>query len=104
MKKHTQKIFSIALIIFLSILIIIMPNCVDGSRVTAGKEPIYCAKIYSTNSNKVTYWGLSDKVIRYANESPNEPFEDNIGVKMGSWFMNYESPNDHHNNKSEIFR
>lgn len=31
-----------------------------------------------------------DKVIRYVGVSPNEPYESNIGAKMGSWFMKYE--------------
>ena len=38
----------------------------------------------------MTYWGLGYKVIRYVGVSPNEPYENNIGVKMGSWFMRYE--------------
>lgn len=32
------------------------------------------------------------KVIRYVGVSPNELYENNIGVKMGSWFMKYELP------------
>ena len=38
------------------------------------------------------YWGLGYKVIRYVGVSPKEPYENNIGVKMGSWFMQYELP------------
>jgi len=30
--------------------------------------------------------------VRYVGVSPKEPYESNIGVKMGSWFMNYEKP------------
>lgn len=102
MKKYMRRLFSILLIVFLLILIILIPNYVDGARVTAGKEPIYCAKVSSSYSNKVTYWGLGYKVIRYVNESPDEPFEDSLGVKMGSWFMDYELPSDHPKSKNEV--
>ena len=38
----------------------------------------------------MTYWGLVYKVIRYVGVSPNEPYKNNVGVKIGSWFMRYE--------------
>lgn len=75
------------------ILIIIagfITNYVDGGRVTTGHEPKYCIKVVSNNGNKITYWGLGYKVIRYVGVFPKEPYESNIGVKMGSWFMKYE--------------
>ena len=59
---------------------------------TTGHEPKCCIKIVSYDGSKVTYWGLGYKVIRYVGVSPNEPYENNIGVKMGSWFMKYELP------------
>lgn len=80
--------------IFLMVLIVvgIITNYVDGGRVGTGHEPKYCIKIISNDGSKVTYWGLGYKVIRYVGVSPNEPYESNIGVKMGSWFMKYELP------------
>ena len=68
----------------------IITNYVDSGRVSTGHEPKYCIKIVSNNGSKVTYWGLGYKVIRYVGVSPNEPYENNIGAKMGSWFMDYE--------------
>ena len=53
-------------------------------------EPKYVIKTISYNGEKVTYWGLGYKVIRYVGVSPKEPFKNNIGVKYGSWFMKYE--------------
>ena len=82
--------------IILVILIVagIITNYADSGRVTTGHEPKYCIKIVSNDGSKVTYWGLGYKVIRYVGVSPNEPYENNIGVKMGSWFMKYELPKD----------
>ncbi len=62
----------------------------DSARVRAGIEPKYTIKLVSNDGSKVTYWGLGYKVIRYVGVSPNEPFKNNIGIKYGSWFMNYE--------------
>ena len=78
----------------LMILIVagIVTNYIDSGRVTTGHEPKCCIKIVSYDGSKVTYWGLGYKVIRYVGLSPNEPYENNIGVKMGSWFMKYELP------------
>ena len=68
----------------------IITNYIDSGRVTTGHEPKYCIKIVNNDGSKVTYWGLGYKVIRYVGVSPNEPYENNVGVKMGSWFMRYE--------------
>ncbi len=46
----------------------------------------------SQDGSKVTYWGLGYKVVRYVGVSHNEPYKNNIGVKMGSLFMKYEKP------------
>lgn len=74
------------------IVLAFITNYVDTGRVTTGHEPKCCIKIVSYDGSKVTYWGLGYKVIRYVGVSPNEPYENNIGVKMGSWFMKYELP------------
>ncbi len=89
--------------ILLMILIVagIITNYVDSSRVSTGHEPKYCIKIVNNNGSKVSYWGLGYKVIRYVGVSPNEPYESNIGAKMGNWFMKYELPIDSENNKEQ---
>ncbi len=90
-----KRVF-ILLIIIISIIIIIgiITNYADTGRVSTGHEPKYCMKIISQDGKKVTYWGLGYKVIRYVGVSPNEPYESNIGVKMGNWLMQYELPMD----------
>lgn len=92
MKKKIGIIIGIFVIVF--IVIGIITNYLDSGRVTTGHEPKYCIKIVSNDGSKVTYWGLGYKVIRYVGVSPNEPYENNIGVKTGSWFMKYELPKD----------
>ncbi len=89
-----KKKIGIGIGIFLILLIIvgIITNYADSGRVSTGHEPKYCIKVVSNDGSKVTYWGLGYKVIRYVGVSPNEPYENNIGTKMGSWFMNYELP------------
>lgn len=92
MKKKIGIIIGIFVIVL--IVIGIITNYLDSGRVTTGHKPKYCIKIVSNDGSKVTYWGLGYKVIRYVGVSPNEPYENNIGVKMGSWFMKYELPKD----------
>lgn len=92
MKKKIGIIIGIFVIVL--IVIGIITNYLDSGRVTTGHEPKYCIKIVSNDGSKVTYWGLGYKVIRYVGVSPNEPYENNIGTKMGSWFMKYELPKD----------
>lgn len=89
-----KKKIGISLVIVLMIVLMIgiVTNYADSGRVTTGHEPQYCIKIVDKDGSKVTYWGLGYKVIRYVGVSPNEPFESNIGVKMGNWFMKYELP------------
>lgn len=91
-----KKKICIGVGILLMILIVagIITNYIDSGRVTTGHEPKYCIKIVNNDGSKVTYWGLGYKVIRYVGVSPNEPYESNIGVKMGNWFMKYELPID----------
>ena len=95
-KKLFIIVIAVAIILFLAGII---TNYMDSARVRTGYEPRYCLKTISYDGNKVTYWGLGYKVIRYVGVSPNEPYENNIGVKMGNWFMIYEL--DENNNKEE---
>lgn len=92
MKKKIGIGIGIFVIIIIIIIAGIITNYVDSGRVVTGHEPKYCIKIVSNDGSKVTYWGLGYKVIRYVGVSPNEPYESNIGVKMGNWFMKYELP------------
>lgn len=89
-----KKKIGIRIVIFVIVLIVvgIITNYSDSGRVTTGHEPKYCIKVINNEGSKVTYWGLGYKVIRYVGVSPNEPYENNIGTKMGSWFMKYELP------------
>lgn len=104
MKEKIQKHWPKLVILLLVTAIVLFTYFVDRSFVNAGKEPIYCAKVYTSYSNKITYWGLGYKVIRYTSDSPKEPFENSIGVKMGSWFMDYELPDDQSNSEQPIKR
>ena len=81
-------------IIVLLVLVIagLVTKYIDTANVSTGHEPECCIKIVSQDGNKVTYWGLGYKVVRYVGVSPKEPYENNIGVKMGSWFMKYDNP------------
>ena len=78
----------------LALLIIagLITKYIDTANVSTGHEPECCIKIVSHDGGKVTYWGLGYKVMRYVGVFPDEPYEDNIGVKIGSWFMKYEKP------------
>lgn len=98
-----KKKICVGIGILLMILIVagIITNYVDSGRVATGHEPKYCIKIVNNDGSKVTYLGLGYKVIRYVGVSPNEPYESNIGVKMGNWFMKYELPIDSQNNKEQ---
>lgn len=96
-KKIIIGIIIIAVILFLAGII---TNYIDSGRVTTGHEPKYCIKTVNQDGSKVTYWGLGYKVIRYVGVSPSEPYENNIGVKMGNWFMNFDLPEN--NYKAEL--
>ena len=88
MKKKILIIASItiAILVFAGLL----TSYIDSARVRNSVEPKYTIKIVSDNGNKVTYWGLGYKVIRYPSVSPNEPYKNNRGVKYGNWFMKYQ--------------
>ena len=94
--ENKKNLTIIIIIVILLILIIaaIFTNYIDTGRVTTNHEPKFCIKTISSDASKVTYWGLGYKVIRYVDVSPNEPYKNNIGVKMGNWFMKYELPKD----------
>lgn len=85
-----KKIVIVIIILFILVLISGLTNYIDGARVRNGAEPICCIRIVSEDDNKITYLGIGYKVIRYPSVSPNEPFRNNRGIKMGNWFMNYE--------------
>ena len=90
MKK--KIIISISIILILLLGFGIYSYYIDSARVRNNVEPKFTIKTISYDGNKVTYWGLGYKVIRYVGVSPKEPYQSNIGVKMGSWFMTYELP------------
>ena len=90
MKKKGLIITILVLIIL--IIASLITKYIDTANVSTGNEPECCIKIVSQDGGKVTYWGLGYKVVRYVGVSPNEPYESNIGVKMGNWFMDYEKP------------
>lgn len=89
MKKKVIIIIGIIILVILVVLGI-LAKYVDTGRVATSNEPKYCIKIVSDGGNKVTYLGLGYKVIRYPAVSPNEPYKNYLGAKMGSWLMSYE--------------
>lgn len=90
MKKRT---FIIIVVIIILAVLGVITKYIDGRRVATNNEPKYCIKIVSYDGNKVTYWGLGYKVTRYVAVSPKELYKNNLGAKMGSWFMNYKLSN-----------
>ena len=89
--KKKRFIITISVLVIL-IIASLITKYIDTANVSTEHEPECCIKIVSQDGNKVTYWGLGYKVVRYVGVSPNEPYENNIGVKMGSWFMKYKDP------------
>ena len=90
-KIKRNKIILITIIIIC--LISILFKHYDSIRVRTGHEPKLVLKIINKEGTKITYYGLGYKIIRYPSVSPNEPYKNNLGVKMGSWFMHYKLPN-----------
>ena len=89
-----KKVLIIGIMIFIVLAILsFVANYVDKGRLSTGHEPKFTIKITTDGGNKVTYWGLGYKVVRYPSVSPNEPFKNSLGTKMGSWFMKYELSN-----------
>lgn len=95
---RNKKIIGLLVVIMIAVLYF-MVNYVDKGRVSTGHTPKYCIKLVSEDGKKVTYWGLGYKVVRYVRVSPNEPYKNNIGGKMGSWFMKYELPEETYDEK-----
>ena len=89
--KKKGLIITICVLVVL-IITSLITKYIDTANVSTGHEPECCIKIVSQDGGKVTYWGLGYKVVRYVGVSPDEPYEDNIGVKMGSWLMKYGDP------------
>ena len=85
-----KRIINITLCIIVTLFLLgLITSFKDNARVRTNMEPKYAIKIVSNNGDKVTYWGLGYKVVRYVSVSPDEPFNMNNGVKYGDWFMNY---------------
>lgn len=88
MKK--RNLIIIGIISAILVVAGLVTSYIDSARVRNSIEPKFTIKITTDGGNKVTYWGLGYKVIRYPSVSPNEPYKNNLGVKYGSWFMNYK--------------
>lgn len=82
-----KKIISVVIILIL--FLALYTHYIDSARVRNSIEPKFTIKLVSEGGNKVTYWGLGYKVVRYPKVSPNEPYKNNRSVKYGSWFMKY---------------
>ena len=98
-KKSLIVIGSIIVILLIAGLI---TSYIDSARVRNGVEPKYTIKVITNNGDKITYWGLGYKVVRYPSISPKESFKSSLGVKYGSWFMNYQLSN-HESIDIELF-
>lgn len=88
-----KNLIIIGIISLILVIIGLVTGYIDSARVRSEVEPKFTIKITSNDGNKVTYLGLGYKVIRYPSVSPNEPYKNSLGVKMGSWFMNYKLSN-----------
>lgn len=91
MKKKSLIITGIIIIIL--VVTGLVTSYIDSARVRNSVEPRFVIKITTDGGNKITYWGLGYKIVRYPAVSPNEPYKNNLGVKFGSWFMNYKLSN-----------
>ena len=87
----SKKILIILSIVFILLIVVgLVTSYMDSARVRNGVEPKFTIKIATDGGNKITYWGLGYKVVRYPAVSPREPYKNSLGVKFGSWFMNYK--------------
>ena len=98
MKKKVLII--IGIVVAILVVAGLITSYMDSARVRNGVEPKFVVKITTDGGNKVTYWGLGYKVVRYPSVSSNEPYKNNRGVKYGSWFMKYE-PNEDNTEKTD---
>lgn len=87
MKK--KIIITLGIIIIVLVVTGLFTSYVDSARVRNSVEPKFAIKIISDRGNKITYWGLGYKVIRYTSISPKEPYKNGRAVKYGNWFMKY---------------
>ena len=92
MKKNILIIVGGIMLLLVSIGLV--TSYIDSARVRNSVEPKFVIKITTDGGNKITYWGLGYKIVRYPSVSSNEPYKNNRGVKYGSWFMKYELPSD----------
>ncbi|MBE6156481.1 MAG: hypothetical protein E7161_01925 [Firmicutes bacterium] len=88
--KNKKIIIFLSIIVGIIIVLGLYFRYIDSARVRNGIEPKFTIKIVNDNGNKVTYWGLGYKVIRYPSISPSEPYKNNKGVKYGNWFIKYK--------------
>ena len=80
-----KKWLIIGVIIVIAVVIVgVITNYIDSSRVTTNHEPKFCIKTISSDGCKVTYWGLGYKVIKFNRMGGYNK------VKIGSWSMQYE--------------
>ena len=68
MKKKLFITVSVAVILLVSAAL--FTSYIDSARVRNSAEPKCTVKIVSDDGDKVTYWGLGYKVIRYPSVSP----------------------------------
>ena len=76
----------IGIIIVILVIIGLATSYMDSARVRNGVEPKFTIKVVDTSKNKITYWGLGYKVVRYVSVSTNEPYKNNLKVKYSSCF------------------
>lgn len=76
-------------IILLIVIIGYITSYFDKIAIKNAIEPRFAIKIINDNQRKVTYLGIGYKIVRYVNISPYESYENNMGVKYGSLFMEY---------------
>ena len=83
-----KKIFIIlGIIVALLVMAALVTSYADSARVRNSVEPVHTIKIVSEDGNKVTYWGLGYKIIRYPSVSPNEPYKKQSRCKV--WQLVY---------------
>lgn len=88
-----RRLIIIGIISVILIIAGLVTSYIDSARVRNMLEPKFVIKIVTDGGNKITYWGLGYKVIRYGGVSPKEPYKNSLGAKYGSWFMKYELSN-----------
>ena len=91
--KNKKILIILSIVFILLIAVGLVTSYMDSARVRNGVEPKFTIKITTDGGNKITYWGLGYKVVRYPAVSPKEPYKNSLGVKYGSWFMNYKLSN-----------